>query len=161
MVTYERLRSLFVYYPATGVFVRIKKNSINTEVGEIAGTIHKSSGRMMLKIDGRQNNASRLAFLYMTGKSPSEFIDHVNCDILDNSWENLREATRSQNGANAMIHKNNKVGLKGVSLCYGKYRAQIKSGGKVKYLGLYSSPEEAYLAYVNAAVEHHGEFARG
>ena len=56
----------------------------------------------------------------------------------------------------------NKLGIKGV--CYkprlGLYHAQIKKDGKVRGLGHYETPEEAHAAYVKAATEVHGEFAR-
>lgn len=42
----------------------------------------------------------------------------------------------------------------------GKWMAQIAANKKVKYLGLYPSKEEARRAYLVAAGQYHGEFAR-
>ena len=40
-----------------------------------------------------------------------------------------------------------------------KYRAFINVDGKQKYLGVFSSDRDAAIAYNEAAVKHHGEFA--
>ena len=40
-----------------------------------------------------------------------EYIDHINGNKLDNRIENLRKATKEQNGWNRGIQKNNKSGL--------------------------------------------------
>jgi hypothetical protein len=40
-----------------------------------------------------------------------------------------------------------------------KWRAQITSYGEHEHLGLFNTPEEAALAYNNAAIDHYGEFA--
>jgi hypothetical protein len=41
-----------------------------------------------------------------------------------------------------------------------RWKAQIKKNGVVRYLGLYSTPQEAHAAYVSAAAALHGQFAR-
>ena len=75
---------------------------------------------------------------------------------------NLRIASNSQNLMNRGINRNNKSGYKGVFLHKptGKWQAQIMSGGRHKYLGYFTTPEAAALAYDKAARELHGEFAK-
>ena len=89
-------------------------------------------------------------------------VDHRNTDTLDNRRLNLRIATHSQNGANRGANENNTSGYKGVSWhkVGRKWRAQIRVNGRQIYLGMFDSPEQASLAYRNAANFHHQEFAR-
>ena len=93
---------------------------------------------------------------------PVGFIDHRDGDRLNNTKENFRIATKSQNGFNRGKNRNNTSGFKGVSWKrhVRKWVAQIHVGGKNHYLGLFGSPEEASAAYADAAKIHHGEFSR-
>jgi hypothetical protein len=91
-----------------------------------------------------------------------EIVDHIDSNTLNNRRENLRLATYSQNSMNTRISSRNTSGYKGVSVdaTGNSWRAQIKAEGEIKYLGLYSTPEEAHEAYKIAAVKYFGEFAR-
>ena len=89
-----------------------------------------------------------------------EFVDHINGDGLDNRRSNLRLATKADNCRNAKLRKDNKAGLKGVSLDNGRWRARIRVNTKEIYLGSYSTKEAAHEAYKVAAKLYFGEFAR-
>ena len=95
-------------------------------------------------------------------KEPKRLVDHIDGDGLNNRKLNLRKATRSQNAMNGEMHVDNKSGFKGVSYhkARGKWVAWIMREGNRKYLGLFGNPESAHAAYVEAAKEHHGKFAR-
>jgi len=90
--------------------------------------------------------------------------DHINGDTLDNTDENLRAATASENNRNRRYtDRNNNTGFKGVSFdktSPRKYKASIKFNRKSIYLGSFNTAEGAYAAYCAAAKELHGEFAR-
>lgn len=85
-------------------------------------------------------------------------VDHVNGDTLNNQKKNLRLATRSQNNANSPI-RGHPRGMKGTTRRGKKWVAQISIDNKNKYLGIFSSREEAAKAYDTAAKEIFGEFA--
>lgn len=87
-------------------------------------------------------------------------VDHINGFGLDNRRCNLRVATHQQNLCNRGPTCRNQVGLKGVDIRRGRYRAQIKVFGRKKHLGMFDTAEEAHAAYQAAARELHGEFAR-
>jgi hypothetical protein len=93
---------------------------------------------------------------------PGMVTDHINHNKLDNRKSNLRVCTDLQNARNSTYRPNNTSGFKGVSLRkkYGTWSADIKINYFHKFLGYFSSPEEAAHAYDNAAKEIYGEFAK-
>jgi hypothetical protein len=90
-----------------------------------------------------------------------EVVDHIDNDSLNNTRENLRVATFSQNLANSSKSSKNTSGWKGVCFHKGRKRWQATIGveGRSVYLGIFDTPEEAHAAYCQAAKEHYGEFA--
>jgi len=90
-----------------------------------------------------------------------QVIDHINGNTLDNRKENLRIATYSQNRGNSKRYRNNTSGYKGVSWNKNRQRWEACIGyqNKYIYLGLYTTKEEAALAYNEAAKKYFGEFA--
>ncbi len=166
-LTQARLHKLLYYHPETGMFMwRVSRGCARS--GMQAGCVfvnkkRKGKGpRLFIKIDRKYYNAGRLAFLYMTGKFPPVDIDHWDGDGLNNCWQNLRAATRSQNQANAKLRADNKTGFKGVTLRKGsrRYQAKIRVNGEHHYLGRFDTPEEAHAVYLTAAKKFFGEFAR-
>lgn len=89
-------------------------------------------------------------------------VDHINNDTLDNRKENLRICTQFENSKNQRKHKNNTSGYKGVSWAKkeNKWIASIRIDGKKVRLGGREDLNEAILLYNEAAIKHHGEFAR-
>lgn len=89
--------------------------------------------------------------------------DHVSMDTLDNRRENLRISTRAQNSANKKKYSTNTSGYKGVSWDKRarKWIAQITINYKNRRLGHFDNPESAAKAYMDAAKEGFGSFARG
>ena len=109
-------------------------------------------------------NGQKLILLHrlIIGAQDGLYVDHVNGDRLDNRRSNLREATNSQNQANARKRSNCGSAFKGVTWneARGRWQAQIKRGGLNRYLGLFETEQAAHEAYVAAASIVHGEFAR-
>lgn len=91
----------------------------------------------------------------------SEDVDHEDRNPLNNRQNNLRLATRSQNGANKNVQSNSSSGLKGASWDKKarKWRAQLQFNGKGIHLGYFDTVEEAHTAYCEGAIKYHGEFA--
>ena len=88
--------------------------------------------------------------------------DHVDRNGLNNRESNLRPDPRDLNSANRDRQANNTSGVKGVSWGsrQNKWRAYVRSNGKLRHLGYFLSPVQAALAYDRAALAAFGEFSR-
>lgn len=88
-------------------------------------------------------------------------VDHINHDTLDNRKDNLRIALRKENNRNRRLSVCNTSGFRGVSWDNRTkaWKGQIGADGTLHYLGLFATPEQAAIAYDQAAMALHGEFA--
>lgn len=159
VITQWDIQQELSYNPDTGIFRRMKNQS-QMRIGDIAG--HERRGYICIRMFGKKYYAHNLAWLYMTGRFPELILDHIDGDGLNNRWNNLREATLSQNSMNAKLSKNNTSGYKGVSWCNNKkmWRASIYFEGKSINLGGFKDVHEAGLAAQNARKKYFGEFNR-
>lgn len=159
-LTADYLREVLDYDPETGV-CRWKKCFFSNRVGQRAGSvIDRPTGRhRTMRFFGRQYYEHRLIWLYVHGRWPTGEIDHINGDGTDNRLVNLREATKSQNMANAGHWGHNTTGFKGVTRSRGKWQARIGKAGRV-FLGRFDSPQAAQAAYMAKARDLFGEFVR-
>lgn len=92
--------------------------------------------------------------------APDKFVDHKDMNTHNNQCLNLREATRSQNGANRKVNRTNRTGYKGVTYYMGRVVAKIRVNGHLKHLGTFDDTVVAAQVYNDAAVKYFGEFAR-
>jgi hypothetical protein len=90
-----------------------------------------------------------------------QIVDHKNRDQMDNRKGNLRLASKSENGINSKHRKHNTSGFRGVHFCRqtGKWRAEIRKNGQCTKLGRFKTKLAAALAYDQAALDMHGDFA--
>jgi hypothetical protein len=112
---------------------------------------------MAVMLDYKRYYFHQLAMLYMTGVFPSSDVDHVDRDVTNNRWSNLRLATRSENCQNKVVRPISKMGYVGIERrkSSGRYTATIKTKGKKKWLGTYDTPEQAQAAYIAAKAKYH------
>lgn len=140
-LTADYLRHLLHYDPLTGIWTWINPRSSKLRPGDRAGSI-QTKGYLYIKIDGRSYIAARLAFLYMTGELPKDEVDHINRVQSDDRWENLRQATRSQNNLNRDY--TGASGQKGVYR-HSQNNRWIAQYDRI-YIGSYPTVEEATAA---------------
>jgi hypothetical protein len=160
-VTIERLKEVLSYDPATGLFVWKISLGWKGAVGKEAGTPHQR-GYISIMIDQKLYLAHRLAWFYITGQWPKNRVDHKDCDRANNRFENLREATNSQNNQNRRKRAGCRSRFKGVSwhVRDRMWEARIKLNRETIRLGLYKTEEDAHAAYCDAARKMFGDYAR-
>lgn len=140
----DQLKSILYYHQDSGVFYWRISSNMRIKPWDTAGKFD-SDGYLQIRFAGKDYKAHRLAWLYVNGEFPNCQIDHINGIRKDNRICNLRTATIKQNAENRRISKKNTSGFRGVTLQKrtGKWQAQMTHNGKMLYLGLHSTPEEA------------------
>ena len=129
--------------------------------GKQAGTV-MPVGYLHLSLNYRFYYAHRLVWLLTYGAPVPLQIDHIDGDRANNRVSNLRAANHADNGANAKVHRDNSIGVKGVRLRKrdGTFQAYIARDGKMHILGNFATIEEAAAVRREAAERLHGKFAR-
>lgn len=150
----EEIRKFFAYDPITGNVTRLVRRGSGQEVGDIVSPTGK------VHINNKLEAVSRVAWVLHYGQVPVGYVDHKNHNRRDNSAINLREASPEQNMQNMRVRNLN--GFKGVfkrNRIKKPFVAAMRIRGKYKYIGSFSTAEEAGAAYAAAALEAYGEFA--
>jgi hypothetical protein len=145
MLTIQRLRECLTYDPITGIFTwNIARGK--SCVGKIAGCIQH--GYVIIRIDGVNYKAHRLAWLYVYGKLPDDILDHINCIRSDNRLCNLRDSTYKKNSLNRIIHKTKKPYCS--KLAENKWRSYYYINNKQVWVGIYDNEYDAAEASMMA-----------
>jgi hypothetical protein len=153
----KRLHELFEYKDGN----LYRKISVRGSTkGKKVGVIN-NSGYTTIVVDGKNMAMHRAVFIMHHGYSPA-MIDHIDGNKSNNKIENLRPCTKSTNGWNRKIHKNNKTGIKNVLWKAEKNAWIVKLNVNKKriHLGLYRDLELADLVAQEARDLYHGQFAR-
>ncbi len=155
---YEYLAKKVKYIDGVLIWIDCVKASLN---GTKAG---RPDVNGYLRIHGRSNRmiaVHRLVY-YLHHKTIPKIVDHIDGNVSNNRIENLRAATFLGNAQNAKTPVTNTSGRKGVYFVKAskKWQASIRADGKLKYLGIFNSFEEAVSARELGEKLHHGEFSR-
>jgi hypothetical protein len=122
---------------------------------KLAGSINEK-GYKKIEYGGKKYGAHQIVFAMHHGYIP-HFVDHINGIKSDNRIENLRAATRCQNGYNrAGFGDCKNVSYRKDSK---KWRVLLRVNGKTKFFGSYEDKELAELVAYEAREKYHGRFA--
>ncbi len=111
---------------------------------------------------GLNFRAHQVIWAMMTGEWNAADIDHIDMNKSNNSWANLRAASRSENKFNVGLRPDNTSGIKGVwyhSQCR-KWAAEVYANGKKHSLGVFPTKQDASDVAAEARLRLHGDFAR-
>ncbi len=169
-ISFEVAMRYFEYRPKDGKFFRKlrPRDNFKTDlnysyhlslVGRECGYID-SKGYVRLHVGNWQILAHRMAWLLMTGelpKFPEYEIDHIDGNPANNSWDNLRKVTKSQNQRNAGMRRNNKSGVHGVywhnSIKRWVAGISVNDGRRQRHLGVFDNIQDAARARALAEIE--------
>jgi hypothetical protein len=89
-------------------------------------------------------------------------VDHIDCDGLNNTFENMRLASNKQNTRNSRTPMHSTTGVKGVHFNKKdkRWQAHIRVDGKRIHLGMFGSLEDAKKKYEDASKKLFMDFAR-
>ena len=142
-------------------------NVKNIEINKILKQSFNEDGYKQISIydENRKYHTKRVhrlvieAFKENVGNKPC--VDHIDNDRQNNNINNLRFATRVENGRNRVIGKNNTSGAKGIQYRkdMNKWRARITIDGLEVNLGHFDTFEDAKQARINKVKQVFGEFA--
>lgn len=146
----EELRATFEYHEG-GYLIR--KNT-GKPCGQHA---NHSNGYARVNVGGRMLYAHSVIYAINHGKMPTNQIDHINKDRIDNRIENLREVSSSENSHNYKKPKTNTSGFTGVSwkTQAQKWVSYIWVNNKKIHLGLFENFEDAVQSRKMAKIKHH------
>lgn len=157
MLSADELHRRYTYDPTTGIVTHRLSPNNRIKAGQVAGHCRKSDGYWTIRVDNQQLPLTHVIFCMMEGRWPDPEVDHEDRNPGNNTWDNLRESTRSNNCKN-IVKKPNRSGFRGVypHRSTGKFNARISMNGRGKSLGIFENPADAARAYDRAVVEHYG-----
>jgi len=125
---------------------------LNEDKGSLTWKTTKYKGKQTpfrVKIDGKLYLTHRIIYCMFHGIDPgNQLVDHINRDRTDNSINNLRLVTYSQNSQNS-----NRKGYSKTP--YGKYCVRVDG----KHIANFNTEEEARERFIIEKNKRHGKFS--
>jgi hypothetical protein len=143
-------------------WIKVPRNH-SEKLGKNAGNKNPSRGKFywVIRINGASYKRSHVVFCLTYGRWPSQCIDHINGNSLDDRPANIREATVTQNAWNHKRRAKKSKYPMGVRLSTSgkKFEARIGFCKKQISIGTFDTAAEASMAYQAKRKELYSEFA--
>lgn len=144
-ITKDNVKDLFNYNPETGELKWKIQPNRNTPAGSLIRSI-SVDGYYNISYKCRKYRCSRVIWLYVYGKWPNKFIDHINGIRTDNRLTNLRDVECSENNQNQQIHREGKHPGISKNEC-GKFEARKYIDGDELWIGTFKTFKHAKEAW--------------
>jgi hypothetical protein len=158
-LTQEEAHRLFEYKDGD-LFWKIRPAMCMRIGSKVGGTNGAKQPYLRSRYKDQRFMVHQIVFLMHKGYLP-KIIDHIDGNIQNNSIENLRDATKSENAINKKIRKDSCTGVKNVSYHKptGKYKVCVTVNKKRTHIGSYDDLEFAELVSLEAQNKFYGTFA--
>lgn len=143
-------------------WLRVSKYHAEKVGSEAGSPIPNHSGKVYwaVQINGRKVKRSQIVFCLTRGHWPTQQVDHINGNSLDDRPDNLREATATQNAWNHKTRAKASPLPMGVrKAASGRFVARITVNKRAFTIGTFDTPELAAISYQAARRVNFGEFA--
>jgi hypothetical protein len=148
-LTQDLLRELFDYRDGHLYWRMSRRGGRGIKAGDRAGSLH-CEGYVEIGINQTKYLLHRLVWIWHHGDIPEGFeIDHIDRDRSKSRVENLRLVLPAVNNVNR-TEKPGESGYAGVRPKGRKWMARFQE----KYIGTYSTAEEAHAAYQSAKANY-------
>lgn len=153
-LTAQRVRELLDYDQHSGRLTWRTKPNRRIMIGSQAGRV-THHGYIVVRLDGRNYQAHRIAWLHVHGVWPTHEVDHINGKRSDNRLSNLRDVDHARNLQNRRgADRDSTSGVLGASPRGSRFLAQRRINGKHIYLGMHATAADANAAYLAAKKTH-------
>ena len=139
----------------------------NANTGKVLRGISHTEGYLHVKLTGTQGRRNEfihrlVAHEFIDNPDSKRCVDHINHDKTDNTVNNLRWATHSENSKN--MSKRNHTSSKYLGVCCWdprrrKWCASIKTKKPARHVGYFDIEADAAKAYDEQAILEHGGYA--
>ena len=167
LIDVDAVNKWLLYENQSGIFYWKKSPMYKVKAGDKAGALLRNgcgNNYLTITVHGKRYLAHRIVATLFLGANPSDFVDHINGNGLDNRVENLEWCTQEENQIhayrnnlqipnNGVKFSNNTSGYVGVTKCGKKWKAQIRHNNTLIYLGVYDDKEKAYEIYMEKLKE--------
>lgn len=149
-LTFEEASYAFFYDAKLGQLIWQNPTSNRVRKGDSVGSPAYPNGVPYLYVSLNKKKVAnhQVIWLLCTGYWPTDQIDHIDGNSLNNRIENLRESSQAENTRNQKRHQHNSTGVTGVGRYKNKWRAYI--GRDATHLGYFNTKEEAIAARIAA-----------
>ena len=137
----------------------------NASTGKILKGIPHTAGYLHVKLTGTQGRRNEfihrlVACEFINNPDNKPCVDHINHDKTDNTVDNLRWATHSENSKNMSKRSHTSSHYLGVSWDSRrqKWRASITTKGRMRHIGYFDLETDAAKAYDEQAMIDHGDY---
>lgn len=151
LISKELLSEIFEYKDGLLFYKSTGKEAVSLD----------NKGYKRARVNGKTYFVHRIVYMMHHGNLP-KFLDHIDCNRINNRIENLRPASMAENCRNRASSPRNKSGVKGIFWAKPnkKWKAQCTVNYKQHHLGYFDSIEEAKTVLHKFRLENHLDFAR-